>query len=404
MSTLQKIKDKKAKEALDLEQKMSSLSLQPNAMTTEQDFLSEIEEEIETHDIDDDFDKEISGDYDDSFDLTEEMAGEEKASKNYMMDNSISTETNVVLSSYFKKLMTLFLIPDMDNQYNVQQSIRSYLKASKNKSLNDESVITAIVVLYEYTKFIKEKLGAITNKKFIEYLIEQKYLKFASLSSSSFLDVKLITKENKNSNELYFTLFNNANKFIHNFETMNIQSENNSKKNENLVQIIATPMNPDLIFLKEFDNNLFTELKNNIKDIYDDKYVKLLSYFTSIINSSGKSTEIVWNKRIVPINVRPDITNTPIIIRNLISMKLKKYNNFTKEDLAEVLLMQPELVINIRNFCRFLKMYQEKKKLIAKKDIIELRNNKRNNMDVDIDVKEKEKIQKYGNLFIKKRK
>ena len=407
MSALQKLRNKRKVEELVQATQNLSIKKRPKADYLDESLVSEItdNEENNEYDIEDnfegqeDYDKnELIIDY-----VDEDVLGEEKAAKNYMIDNRITFQNDIILSVYFKNICKQFGILDEDNRFDVQRAINSLLYKTRNKSINDEIVLTALEMFNQYNNFIK--ISSLS--EFITILINIQYLKFPSITSSSFIDTSSITNVN-DIHRLYSIIFKNANDFIEKLsgeKLTKVISEFDIRK-PITTEFINLQMNPDLIRHRDFDTPphgkldfspssiLFKELLEDITVINKFRYASILNHFVSIINLSSRTDSIKWDKSILDIDA-PEITDIPILIRKMISVQTKKYSNFEKDDLIQVLYENPNLITNIKKFFKMVKLYNEKKTKLHQQ---EKNKNRENQMDVD------KKVNPFGNLFIKKRK
>ena len=391
MNALKKIKHQKS--VKELEKATSALSMRKSVKADylDESFVSEITQEEENNDFDNAINSDGEIDFDNNQELIDyvddEEIGEEKASKNHMIDNQMSFSFDIILSTHFRNICRIFNITEQDDRFSIQKSINSYLVKTQLKSVNDEVVITALEIFDNYPEYTR--LTSI--KEYIKVLIDKKYLKFPGITTSSF--IKISSNDPLKIYELYIEIFGNAKDFIQKLSGKNYQQKTIGKYDERIFNesiMINPPMNPDIIKYREFSLELFTELQNDMSQAYTYKFSPLLHYVVDIISLSARATTINWSTDIVPIQNKPEITNIPIILRNLISMKMNKWSSFTKDDLIQVLMENPKLIKNIKNFLKFLKVYNDKKMLLSKK---------RTNDDMKIDIPEKP----FSNLFIKKR-
>ena len=355
MSALQKLRDKKKMQDLVESTKDISIKKKPKLDYLDESLVSEItdDEENNEFDVEDDFDGEANYDkneeMNDNVDYVDEnVLGEEKATKNHAMDNNIIMERDIILSVHFKNISKQFNIPDEDNRFDVQRSINSFWYKTTNKSGNDEIVLTAIQMLSEYNNFIR-----ITNiNDYITALINSNYLKFLSIATSSFIKTSTITNHT-DIHHLYTIIFKNANDFLEKLsgrKTVKKIISDFDVRVPNVNDFINPPMNPDLIRFREFDKVLFSELHHDMGVANEYRYAPLLNNFVSIINSSLRSNTINWDKNILTIQNAPEITDIPILIRKMISIKRNKFSNFLKDDLIQILIEDPNLIKNIQPY------------------------------------------------------
>jgi hypothetical protein len=393
MSTFKKLKKESSKK-----QKTHSIDY------LDEVFLSEITDENDQEELDqeDNFDGEM--DYDNNIEMndnSEELISEENVSKQYMLDNSIAIHNGIVLSLYLKNVLKILNLQEADQDiYITQRIINEYLEKTKNKSLNDEIVMTAIICFdYYHTGLSLQDL--------INKLVSKKYLKFVGINTSSFINTEVLTNNVVDITVLYTIIFKNAIEFVEKISGNKIKTtiinEIQQRETRNIKDVrifdptdyINPPMNPDSINYRYFSPELFTELQDNMSNINLYTFAPMLNHFVQIINNSGRADVIDWSIEIVPVQNKQHITNIPIIIRNLISVNMKKFSKFTKSDLIAILIENPNLIKNIKNFYKFLKVYNEQRDNIRKIT----RSFQQMNMNVGNVTNET-----TSNMFIKKRK
>jgi hypothetical protein len=388
MSTLKKLKHAKDMEKLQKSMKSTTMKRPVKVDYLDESLVSEITDDEESNDYDINSDGEVDFDKnEETIDYADEdVLGEEKAMKYHMMDNEMSFHNDIFLSVYFRNILEIFNIQEQDDRFDVQRTINSYLMKTKLKSTNDEIVITAIEMFNKYNV----KTNDFTD--YIKTLVTNKYLKFPGINTSSFIDTKVTTNDTSQIYNYYNIIFENATEFIENFtgERKQIKIKNNyDERIFNKDMLINPPMNPELIRFRDFSPELFDELRQDIMQANKFRYAPLLNNFVEIINKSSRSTTINWSTDIVPIQNKPEITNIPIIIRNLISINTNKFSGYTKDHVIIILTENPKLIKNIKNFYKFIKVYDEKRTNMRKRS-------------VDVDMKPQQE-NPYGNLFIKRR-
>jgi hypothetical protein len=391
MSTFKKLKKESSKK-----QKTHSIDY------LDEVFLSEITDENDQEELDqeDNFDGEM--DYDNNIEMndyieTENLISEENVSKQYLADNSMVIHNSIILSLYLKKVLKILNLQEDEDSYTTQKIINQYLEKTRNKSLNDEIILTAIVVFQEY------HIG-LTLQELIDTLVSNRYLKSAGMNTSSFINMELLTNNRVDITALYNIIFKNVIEFVEKISGIKttIKNEIQQRETRNIRNVhvfdptdyINPPMNPNSINPRNFPPELFTELQDNMSNINLYTFAPMLNHFVQIINNSGRALTIDWSLEIVPVQNKQHITNIPIIIRNLISVNMKKFSKFTKSDLISVLIENQNLIKNIKNFYKFLKVYNEQqenmRKLVRSLDKMKL------NVD-------NVKNETTSNLFIKKR-